>query len=126
MGDGQWTRGKGFDTFGPMGPSIVAATGVVWDALAVRCTVSGTRYQNGNSRNLIFGVAEIVRYCAAQFSLFPGDVIATGTPAGVGFGLRPQVWLQDGDVVEVEVGAAGILRNPVERRGTNSSDSVGA
>ncbi len=117
LGDGQWTRGKSFDTFGPLGPAVVATDGVDWSDLAVRCTVSGIRYQDGSSRNLIFDVGEVVRYCAAQFSLRPGDVIATGTPAGVGHGLRPQVWLEDGDVVEVEVGAAGILRNPVRRRG---------
>ena len=60
-------------------------------------------------------VGEVVRYCAAQFTLEPGDVIATGTPAGVGAGRDPQVWLQDGDVVEVEIGDAGVLRNPVSR-----------
>jgi 2-keto-4-pentenoate hydratase/2-oxohepta-3-ene-1,7-dioic acid hydratase in catechol pathway len=117
MGDGQWIRGKSFDTFAPMGPSVVSAAGVDWSDLAVRCTVSGKRYQDGTSSNLIFDVVEVVRYCAAQFTLDPGDVIATGTPAGVGFGLRPQVWLEDGDVVEVEIGDAGVLRNPVVRPG---------
>ena len=114
-GDGQFIRGKGFDTFAPIGPAVVSTDGVDWADVPVRCTVSGTVMQDGNTRDLIFDVGEVVRYCAAQFTLEPGDVIATGTPAGVGAGRDPQVWLQDGDVVEVEIGDVGVLRNPVSR-----------
>jgi 2-keto-4-pentenoate hydratase/2-oxohepta-3-ene-1,7-dioic acid hydratase in catechol pathway len=115
MGDGQWTRGKSFDTFCPLGPAIRSADGVDWDALPVGCEVSGERMQDGNTRDLIFGVPALLGYLSRQFTLVPGTVVATGTPAGVGFGRTPQRWLRDGDVVDVQVGELLPLRNPVVR-----------
>jgi 2-keto-4-pentenoate hydratase/2-oxohepta-3-ene-1,7-dioic acid hydratase in catechol pathway len=103
--DGQWTRGKGFDTFCPLGPWIETEVDPR-DGLAVRCRVNGTLRQEGSTTDLVFGVAELVAYCAAFTTLLPGDVILTGTPAGVG----PLV---DGDTCEVEVEGIGTLRNPV-------------
>ncbi|HEX3736160.1 MAG TPA: fumarylacetoacetate hydrolase family protein [Solirubrobacterales bacterium] len=115
LGDGQWTRGKSFDTFAPLGPALCSTEGLDWAALRVTCKVSGELLQDATTAELVFGVPEIVSYLSHQFTLLPGDVIATGTPAGVGLGLTPQRWLQDGDVVEVEVGAVGPLRNRVAR-----------
>jgi 2-keto-4-pentenoate hydratase/2-oxohepta-3-ene-1,7-dioic acid hydratase in catechol pathway len=115
MGDGQWTRGKSFDTFCPLGPAIRSADGVDWDALSVVCEVSGERMQDGNTRDLIFAVPALLGYLSRQFTLLPGTVVATGTPAGVGFGRTPQRWLRDGDVVDVQVGELPPLRNPVVR-----------
>ncbi len=115
MGDGQWTRGKSFDTFCPLGLAIRSADGVDWDALPVGCEVSGERMQDGNTRDLIFGVPALLGYLSRQFTLVPGTVVATGTPAGVGFGRTPQRWLRDGDVVDVKVGELPPLRNPVVR-----------
>jgi 2-keto-4-pentenoate hydratase/2-oxohepta-3-ene-1,7-dioic acid hydratase in catechol pathway len=115
FGDGQWLRAKSFDTFAPLGPAIRSPAGVDWSRLTVQCNVSGERVQDARTDGLIFDVATLVAYLSRQFTLRPGDVIATGTPAGVGFGMRPQRWLEDGDVVEVLVGDLPPLRNPVIR-----------
>jgi len=104
--DGQWTRAKGFDSFCPLGPWIDTAVDPT-DGLAVRCRVNGELRQDGSTADLVFGVAELVAYCSAFATLLPGDVILTGTPAGVG----P---LADGDTVEVEIGGLGSLVNPVQ------------
>lgn len=103
--DGQWTRAKGFDTFCPLGPWIDTEVDPA-AGLAVRCRVNDETRQDGTTADLVFGVAELVAYCSAFTTLLPGDVILTGTPAGVG----PIV---DGDRVEVEAGGLGILANPV-------------
>lgn len=106
--DGQWTRAKGFDTFCPTGPLLV--TGIDPNALAVRCRVNGEIRQDGNTRDMIFSLARLIAYISGVMTLEPGDLIATGTPHGVG----PLV---AGDVVEVEVEGVGTLRNPVRARG---------
>ncbi len=102
--DGQWTRGKGFDTFCPLGPWIV--TNLDTAAVGVRARVNGQVRQDGHSRDLIFDVPYLVSYISKVMTLEPGDVIMTGTPAGV----SP---LAPGDVVEIEIDNIGVLRNPV-------------
>lgn len=102
--DGQWARAKGFDTFCPLGPAL--ALGLDPHALRVCARVNGETRQDGNTRDLIFGVERLIAHITAVMTLYPGDVIATGTPAGVG----P---LAPGDTVEVEVEGVGVLSNPV-------------
>ena len=106
--DDQWTRAKGFDSSCPLGPWIVP--GLETDDLAVLARVNGDVRQDGRTSQMVFDVAELVSYVSSVFTLLPGDVILTGTPAGVG----PVV---HGDVVEIEIEEIGILRNPVIRRG---------
>ncbi|MCG5074813.1 fumarylacetoacetate hydrolase family protein [Paraburkholderia tagetis] len=97
---GQWDKGKAADTFGPLGPWLVTADEVPDpQALSLWLDVDGVRRQDGNTRDMIFGVAELVSYISGFMSLQPGDVIATGTPAGVGMGLKPPVYLQAGQTV---------------------------
>ena len=103
--DGQWTRGKGFDTFCPVGP-LVATEIDPWAGVAVETRVDGEIRQQGNTRDFIFSLDVILRYISAFMTLMPGDLIATGTPAGVG----PVV---AGNVVEVSVEGVGTLRNPI-------------
>jgi 2-keto-4-pentenoate hydratase/2-oxohepta-3-ene-1,7-dioic acid hydratase in catechol pathway len=104
--DGQWTRAKGFDTFCPLG-GVVPLEGTDRDGLEVITRVNGQERQRGHIRQMAFDVPTLVAYISSVMTLEPGDVIATGTPAGVG----P---LQPGDVVEVEIPGVGVLRNPVE------------
>ena len=110
----QFTLGKSFDTFAPLG-AISPADGVDLSALAIRTTVSGEVMQESSTSNLIFGPAELVAYCSQGTTLEAGTVIATGTPAGVGDARTPPRYLVDGDVVEVSVEGAAPLRNPVAR-----------
>ena len=112
FGDGQWVRGKSLDTFCPIGPAIVT-TDEIPDPQTLRlsCTVSGERLQDATTADMYFGVAEIVSYCSQAFTLEPGDVIATGTPSGVGAFRKPPRYLTDGDVVVVEVEGIGRLEN---------------
>ncbi len=105
--DGQWTRGKGFDTFCPLGPAIETEFDPL-EGADILCRVNGEIRQSGQTTDMVFGVAELVEYVTRIMTLLPGDVILTGTPSGVG----PIV---DGDVVEVEVGGIGVLTNPVVR-----------
>jgi len=102
--DGQWTRAKGFDTFCPVGPLVTDEIDP-WSGVAVETLVNGELRQQGNTRDFIFPLDAILRYISQVMTLFPGDLIATGTPKGVG----PLV---DGDVVEVKVEGVGTLRNP--------------
>ena len=112
VADGQWTRAKGLDTFCPMGPWLVTADEIPDPgALRVRCRVNGDVRQDATTAQLVHGVAELVAYCSTSFALEPGDIIATGTPGGVGAFRDPPLFLADGDVVEVEIGGIGILRN---------------
>ncbi len=113
--DKQWTRGKGFDTFAPMGPCIVAAEQLENSTdLRIRTRVNGELRQDSTTRNMVFNVYEVVHSLSRVMTLEPCDIIATGTPAGVGFAIKPQPkFLRGGDVVEVEVEGIGVLRNPV-------------
>ncbi|MCR3722000.1 MULTISPECIES: fumarylacetoacetate hydrolase family protein [Prauserella salsuginis group] len=112
--DGQWLRGKGMDTYCPLGPVVVNAD-VIPDPQAVRLQtwVNGQQWQNGTTADMVFTVAELVAYCSAHFTLEPGDVILTGTPAGCGDFAVPRRGLRQGDVVETQVAGIGRLRNPV-------------
>ncbi len=111
---GQWFKGKGLDTFGPMGPWIVTKD-EVGDAnnLALQTRVNGQVRQNSNTNDMIFDIATIVSILSEGFTLLPGDLIATGTPEGVGFAMDPPGLLKAGDVVECEVENIGVLRNHV-------------
>lgn len=111
----QFTLGKSFDTFSPLGPSIARLDGVDLADVTVRTTVSGEVMQDASTADLIFGVLDLVVYLSAGTTLEPGDVIATGTPGGVGDSRTPPRYLREGDVVEVEVGGVGTLRNGVRR-----------
>jgi ureidoglycolate lyase/2,4-diketo-3-deoxy-L-fuconate hydrolase len=106
---GQWDKGKGCDTFGPLGPWLVTADEVPDpQQLTLWLDVDGKRCQDGSTRNMIFSVAEIVSYLSQFFTLHPGDVIATGTPAGVGMGRKPEpVYLKAGQVVKLGVAGLG-------------------
>ena len=114
MATTQWMMGKTFDTFAPMGPWIVSADEIADPhALDVRLTLSGELMQSSNTRNLIFGIPELIEFLSSVFTLEPGDVVSTGTPAGVGFARKPPRYLRPGDEVLVEVEGLGQLRNPV-------------
>jgi 2-keto-4-pentenoate hydratase/2-oxohepta-3-ene-1,7-dioic acid hydratase in catechol pathway len=102
--DSQWTRAKGFDTFCPVGPRVVS--GLDWREAEVRCRVNGVERQRGRATDMHFPVPFLLAYISGIMTLEPGDLIATGTPAGVG----P---LKDGDIVEVEIPGVGTLSNPV-------------
>ena len=114
MRDSQWIRGKSFDTFAPIGPCLVS-TSVLGDGdgLDIRLRLNGKTMQDSNTRKLIFKVPALVAFISEVMTLEPGDIIATGTPGGVGFARKPPVWLAPGDIVEVEIDGIGILRNPV-------------
>lgn len=109
----QFTLGKSFDTFAPLGPCINAADGVDLAAIGVRTTVSGEVMQESNTRHLIFPIEDLIVYLSRGVTLEPGDVIATGTPGGVGDSREPRRYLREGDVVEVWVDGVGTLVNPV-------------
>ncbi|MDB4891409.1 MAG: fumarylacetoacetate hydrolase [Gemmatimonadetes bacterium] len=108
---GQWVKGKSCDTFAPLGPFIATRDEIpnVGD-LSMWLTVNGDRKQNGNTRNLIFGVPTIVSYVSQFMTLLPGDIISTGTPAGVAMGHKPPRFLQDGDVVALGIDGLGESR----------------
>ena len=113
FGDGQWTRGKSPDTFCPVGPRLVPRDEIEDpQALAIRCIVNGETLQDSSTSQMIFSVAEIIAYVTRVITLEPGDLIATGTPAGVGVFRDPQVLLKDGDEVSVEIEGLGTLTNP--------------
>jgi 2-keto-4-pentenoate hydratase/2-oxohepta-3-ene-1,7-dioic acid hydratase in catechol pathway len=110
----QWTIGKTFDTFAPMGPALVTADEIPDPhRLSIRLSIGGDILQSSNTCNLVFGVPRLVAFLSAVMTLEPGDVIATGTPGGVGFARRPPRWLRPGDVVRVEIEDIGTLENPV-------------
>ena len=114
--DKQWTRGKSPDTFCPVGPQLVPREQVDDpQALAIRCVVNGETLQDSSTSQMIFSVAEIIAYVSRVITLEPGDLIATGTPAGVGVFRDPKVLLKDGDVVTVDIVGLGALTNPVKR-----------
>jgi 2-keto-4-pentenoate hydratase/2-oxohepta-3-ene-1,7-dioic acid hydratase in catechol pathway len=112
FGDGQWARGKSLDTFCPMGPALVTADEIPDpDDLALSCTVNGQQLQSARTSEMFFGVARIISHCSQAFTLEPGDVIATGTPAGVGAFRKPPRFLNDGDAVTISVEGIGDLVN---------------
>jgi acylpyruvate hydrolase len=110
----QWTLGKSFDTFAPIGPSLVTRD-EVGDPhnLGIRLWIGDELLQNSNTSNLIFGVPELLSYLSSVMTLEPGDIVATGTPAGVGFTRNPPRYLHDGETVRVEIDGVGVLENPV-------------
>jgi 2-keto-4-pentenoate hydratase/2-oxohepta-3-ene-1,7-dioic acid hydratase in catechol pathway len=111
---GQWMKGKSGDTFAPLGPWLVTADEVPDpQALDLFCEVNGKRMQNGTTRNMIFPVAHIVSYISHFMTLLPGDVIPTGTPAGVGLGMKPQVFLKPGDTMRLGITGLGEQRQKV-------------
>ncbi len=114
FGDGQWTRGKSLDTFCPVGPALVPAADVPDpQALGIRAILNGEVMQDSTTANMVFGVAEIVAFVSQAVTLEPGDLILTGTPAGVGVFRDPPVLLQPGDEITVEIEGVGSLTNPV-------------
>ncbi|ULR44125.1 fumarylacetoacetate hydrolase family protein [Rhizobium sp. K102] len=105
---GQWTKGKSCDTFGPIGPWLVTKDEIADPQnLGMWLKVNGQTMQNGSSRTMVYGVAHIVSYLSQFMSLHPGDVISTGTPPGVGMGMKPPRYLRDGDVVELGIEGLG-------------------
>lgn len=111
--DGQWTRGKSLDSFCPLGPWIVTADEIADpQGLTVKTTVSGEVRQDGHTKDMIFSVAHLVSYCSQMFTLEPGDLLLTGTPAGVGEGMKPPTYLKDRDTVAIEISGIGTLSNP--------------
>jgi 2-keto-4-pentenoate hydratase/2-oxohepta-3-ene-1,7-dioic acid hydratase in catechol pathway len=112
--DGQWMKGKFLDTFAPMGPWLVTKEEIADPGnLKIQLRLNGQVMQSSNTGNLIFDVPHLVSYLSSLVTLEPGDIIATGTPSGVGFVRKPPVLLKPGDVVEVEIEGLGVLRNHV-------------
>jgi len=109
--DKQWARAKSFDTFAPMGPWLT--TELEPDNVRVQTRLNGKTMQDSNTNDLIFSCRQLIAYLSNSFTLIPGTIIMTGTPSGVGFARKPQVFLRPGDVVEIEVEGIGVLRNPV-------------
>jgi len=110
----QWTRGKAIDGFLPMGPALVTPDEVGDpQQLAVRCRVNGETMQDGHTSLMIWSVAELIAFVSETITLEPGDVIATGTPAGIGAARKPPVFHRDGDVVEVEIERVGVLETTI-------------
>lgn len=115
LGDGQWLRGKTPDTFAPIGPSIVTKDEITDShQLDITLKLNGEVMQDSNTENLIFDIPFIISYLSQSMTLKPGDIIATGTPHGVGMSREPQVWLKDGDEMEITIEKIGTLLNPVE------------
>lgn len=114
---GQWTLGKGFDTFAPLGPFLATAAEVGDpNNLRIRLRLNGETMQDSNTQQLIFKIDFLIEYVSAVCTLLPGDLLFTGTPAGVGAARTPPVFLKDGDEVEVEIEQLGLLRNTVSRQ----------
>jgi len=110
----QWFLGKSMDTFAPMGPWCVTADEVDLTSAGIRCWVNGELRQNAKIADLIFDIPTLISTISAGITLMPGDIIATGTPAGVGIGFKPPKFLKKGDVVAMEVDGIGRLTNPVK------------
>ncbi|HVM84431.1 MAG TPA: fumarylacetoacetate hydrolase family protein [Candidatus Binatia bacterium] len=117
----QWIIGKSQDTFCPMGPVLVSADELDIGDIDVRCWVNGELRQDANTRDLIFDVPTLIETLSAGITLHPGDIIATGTPAGVGIGFNPPKYLKHGDTVRIEIGGIGVLENPVRQRGVSAN-----
>jgi len=114
MQTSQWTAGKALDSFAPTGPGIVPASDVPDpQTLQITTRVNGVTLQQGNTRDMIFPVSRTIAFLSSLMTLEPGDLIATGTPSGVGFKRQPPVFLKAGDIVEVEIERIGVIRNQV-------------
>ena len=113
---GQWTKGKSYDTFGPIGPWLVT-TDEVKDPqkLKLWLELNGKKVQDGSTSTMVFGVAHIVAYLSQFFTLMPGDIITTGTPPGVGMGMKPQRFLKPGDVMRIGIEGLGVQQQKVVR-----------
>jgi 2-keto-4-pentenoate hydratase/2-oxohepta-3-ene-1,7-dioic acid hydratase in catechol pathway len=110
----QWTLGKSFNTFAPLGPAIVTKDEIADPhQLAIKLSIDGEVLQHSNTRELIFKLPELIAYLSSITPLLPGDIISTGTPAGVGLGRTPQRWLRAGETVTIEIDGLGSLVNPV-------------
>jgi 2-keto-4-pentenoate hydratase/2-oxohepta-3-ene-1,7-dioic acid hydratase in catechol pathway len=111
----QWMMGKNFDATGAFGPEVVTADELPPGATGVqlRTRLNGHEVQNANTRDMIFDVATLVHVCSEAMTLLPGDIIISGTPAGVGFARKPPLWMKPGDVCEVDVEGIGVLRNAI-------------
>ncbi len=114
MRHSQWDLGKSFDTFCPMGPWLVSADEFDGNDTRVRCWVNDELRQDARTTDLIFDIPTLIETCSRGITLLPGDLIATGTPAGVGMGMSPPNWLQHGDVVRIEIDGIGVLENRFE------------
>ncbi|GAB4112349.1 MAG: fumarylacetoacetate hydrolase family protein [Candidatus Caldatribacteriota bacterium] len=110
--DKQWARGKSFDTFCPLGPWIETELSNP-EQCRIISKLNGQIMQDSNTSDLIFGVRELVSYCSKNFTLYPGTIIMTGTPGGVGFARKPPVFLKNGDIIEIEIDGIGTLSNRV-------------
>ena len=115
---GQWTKGKSHDTFSPLGPWLVTSDEVADSGnLGMRLEVNGVSRQDGSTRTIIFGVAHLVSYLSRFMTLHPGDVVTTGTPPGVGLGMKPQLYLKVGDVMRLEIDGLGHQQQTVVLEG---------
>jgi 2-keto-4-pentenoate hydratase/2-oxohepta-3-ene-1,7-dioic acid hydratase in catechol pathway len=113
---GQWTKGKSYDTFGPVGPWLVTADEIKNPQnLHLWLDLNGKRVQDGNTKTMVYGVAYIVAYLSEFFTLMPGDIITTGTPPGVGMGMKPQRFLKPGDKMRVGIDGLGVQEQVVVR-----------
>ncbi|MFN2629587.1 MAG: fumarylacetoacetate hydrolase family protein [Gaiellaceae bacterium] len=111
--DGQWVRGKSLDTFLPVGEIVPASAVPDPQTLPIRALLNGETMQDSNTSNQIFGVAEVISFVSQAITLEPGDLIITGTPAGVGAFRDPKVWLRPGDEITIEIEGLGSITNPV-------------
>jgi 2-keto-4-pentenoate hydratase/2-oxohepta-3-ene-1,7-dioic acid hydratase in catechol pathway len=111
--DGQWVRGKSLDTFLPVGDVVPASSVPDVQSLPTRAILNGDVMQDSNTSNMIFGVAEIISFVSQAITLEVGDLIITGTPAGVGAFRKPPVWMQPGDEITIEIDGIGTITNPV-------------
>ncbi|KAJ8070206.1 hypothetical protein OCU04_000592 [Sclerotinia nivalis] len=112
-GGGQWALGKGFDGWAPYGPGIVSSQLIDPQNLKIFTKLNGKMVQESSTKDMIFGVAKTIAFLSQGTTLLPGDLIFTGTPQGVGMGRKPQVWLKDGDVVEVGLEGVGSCINKI-------------
>ena len=113
--DGQWVRGKSLDTFCPMGPYLITADEITDPQdLQLKCAVNNEVLQNASTKDMIFGVADLISILSKSFTFEPGDIMSTGTPSGVGFIRKPPIYLRDNDVMVTEVQHLGKLINKVK------------
>lgn len=114
FGGGQWCRGKGFDTFAPLGPAIVTKDEIPNpNSLRIGTRINSQTRQNSNTSDMLFDVPTLVEFLSGSTTLYPGTVILTGTPEGVGMAMKPPQYLAPGDFVEIEIEKIGVLSNPV-------------